>query len=133
MAQVYRNAIYLAIRADRTGYWQKSIQGAGRDLERLAEGFLCLIVFVPLPFVEFVGALADHLGTHRHAWAAVLARPIFGDFEQSRAGTEAPLVFGDDEPVQFRTSANLQKMSDTDVRPTHHSCSRRFRDEQGVL
>jgi len=33
----------------------------GETSQRLAEGFLRLIVFVALAFVEFVGAIADHV------------------------------------------------------------------------
>jgi hypothetical protein len=116
-----------------TGYWQQSSVGMGKDLQRLAESFLGFVVFVSLPFVKFVGTLADHVGTYRHAWAAVLACPIFGGFEQTRARTEAALVFGDDKSIQFRACTDLDKVGNTDVRPADDPCVRGFRDEQRVL
>src|SRR5580698_4460842 len=91
MVQVYRSAIYLATRRAEpvTGLIYR---GRG-DSQRLAEGFLRLIVFVPLTFVEFMSAFADHVGSHGHAWAAVLARPIFGGFQKPSARAKAALVF----------------------------------------
>jgi len=105
----------------------------GGDLQRLAESFLGFVVFVSLPLVKFVGALADHVGTHGHAWAAVLTRPIFGGFKEPRAGAETPLPFPNNQSVQFRSRADLDKMRNTDVRPADDPCVPGFRDEQRVL
>src|SRR5580704_6145573 len=111
----------------------QSAAETGSASERLAEGFLRLVMFVPLPFVKFVGALADHVGTHGHARTALPTRPILGGFEQARARTEAPLTFGHDEPVQFRTRANFDEVRNGDVRPAGNSRVRGFRHQQGVL
>jgi hypothetical protein len=64
MSQVYRNAIYLAIERDRIvdGWYKVNSPGKTHaGSERLTESLLGLIVFVALPFVEFVGAIADHI------------------------------------------------------------------------
>ena len=89
-------------------------------------------MLVALPFVEFVGAFADHVGPHGHDRAAMLARPIFGGFEQPRAGSEAPFALGDDQPIQFRSGSSFQEMRNTDVRPADDSRVRGFRYKQSV-
>jgi hypothetical protein len=43
------------------GVCQPQNDRLGRNLERLAEGFLRFVVLVAVAFVELVGALADHV------------------------------------------------------------------------
>ena len=66
-----------------------------RDLQRLAEGLLRLVMLVAGTFVKLVGALADHIRTDGHALAVVFAGPILGGGEQPRACAETAMPFRD--------------------------------------
>ena len=101
--------------------------------ERFAEGFLCLEVFVALAFVKLVRALADYVGTDRHALAAVFARPFFSGGQQSRARSQATLPFANDQSVHFRANVALQERFSAHVQPANHSILLGIRDKYGVL
>jgi len=55
-------------------FWRCHFQG---DSERFPKGFLCFVMFVAVPFIEAMGALADHVGSDGHFFAPLLLGPSF--------------------------------------------------------
>src|SRR5260370_36126702 len=78
-------------------------------LQRLAEGFLSLVMFVAVAFVEIVRSFANHIRPDRHALATVFARPLFGGPQQPPACSQAALLFCDNQPVHFGANLNFQQ------------------------
>src|SRR2546430_11230845 len=78
------------------------------ELQRFAKRFLGLVVLVAVAFVKLVRALANYIRTHRHAFAAVLACPIFGSPQQSRTRSDAALPSGHHKPIHFRADVHLR-------------------------
>src|SRR5260370_9454785 len=89
-------------------------------------------MLVTIAFVKFVGALANYIGTDRHALATVLARPIFGGGQQLGASSQVALPFGDDQPVHFRPDLHLQQRLLAHMQRADHSMFRSVRDEYGM-
>src|SRR5947208_16957049 len=79
------------------------------ELQRFAERFLRFVMLVAVAFVKLVRALANYIRTHRHALAAMFARPIFRRRQQPRARPQAPQTFCHDKPVHFRADPTLQQ------------------------
>src|SRR5260370_4561604 len=90
-------------------------------------------MFVAVAFVEFVCALADYVGTARHVFAAVLARPIFRGGQQPRARSQATLAFRANQPVYFRADFAFKKHVSAHVQPADHSVFYGIRNKYGVL
>src|SRR5712691_8295707 len=89
-------------------------------------------MLVAVALVKLVRALANYIGTHRHALAAMLARPIFRGCQQSRARSEAPLPFRDYQPVHFRADLDLQQWLLAHMHPADHSVFRSIRHEHSI-
>src|SRR5439155_1104535 len=62
-------------------------------LQRFAKRFLRLEMLVAVAFVKLVRALANYVGTHRHALATIFARPFFGGRQQQRPSPQAAVSF----------------------------------------
>src|SRR6266436_6301754 len=90
-------------------------------------------MLVAVAFVKLVRPLANHVRAHRHALAAMFARPILRSGQQSRARPEAALPLCDDEPVYFRADFHFEKRLPAHVYPADHSIFAGFGDKHGVL
>src|SRR5467141_2449926 len=101
-------------------------------LQRFAERFLRLVMLVTGTFVKLVRALANYIGTHRHALTTVFARPLFGGGQQPRARSQAALPVGDDQPVHFRAHLRFQQRLFANVQPSNDSVISRIRNEYSV-
>src|SRR5258706_12758518 len=101
-------------------------------LQRFAERFLRLVMLVAAALIKFVRALANYIRAHRHALAAMFARPIFGRGQQPRARPQAALPFGHDQPVHFRADLNLQQWLLAHMHPADHSILRSICHEYGM-
>src|SRR6266436_6320020 len=110
------------------------------DLQRLAESLLRLVMLVTLPLVEFVRAFTDHVRSQVDAAAAMPPRPFLSGFQQPRTGAQAPLSFGNYEPVHLRSRVHFHEIRDANVQPADQIPGRslartrilHFRDEQGM-
>src|SRR5260370_36929574 len=117
------------------------IQSEARDmlfakesgLQRLAEGFLSLVMFVAVAFVEIVRTLANDVRADRHAFAAVFARPLFSGGKQLRACSQAALPFRDNQPVHFGANLNFEQRLLAHVHPADDSIIPRVCHEYGML
>ena len=77
--------------------WKANRASARRkSLQRHAENLRSLVVDEPLPLVERVGTLANHVRADMHQRAFLLQRPLFACFDQFRAGTRASVPFRHD-------------------------------------
>src|SRR5260370_9218910 len=90
-------------------------------LQRLAERFLRFVMLVAVVLVKTVCPLANYIGTDRHTFTAVFARPIFGGGQQPRARPEAALPFRHNEPVHFRAHLHLQEWLLAPLYPTDNA------------
>src|SRR5467141_1261290 len=107
--------------------------GEWLELQRFAKRLLRFVMFVAVAFVKLVCALANYIGTHRHALTTVFARPIFGGRQQPRARSQAALPFRDYQPVHFRADSHFKKRLPAHVHPADHSVFGGFSDKYGVL
>src|SRR5260370_17638338 len=102
-------------------------------LQRLAEGFLSLVMFVAVAFVEIVRTLANDVRADRHAFAAVFARPLFSGGKQLRACSQAALPFRDNQPVHFGANLTFKQRLLAPVPPADDSIIPRVCHEYGML
>src|SRR5580704_7357809 len=103
------------------------------ESKRLSKCLLCLVVFVAVAFVESVGALANHVGTHGDADALLFARPILGGLEQTRPGAFASLPFVDDQAVNFSALRHFEQAGNADVQPANHFALKCLRHKHRVI
>src|ERR1700724_828942 len=101
--------------------------------KRLSKCLLCLVVFVAVAFVESVGALANHVGTHGDANALLVARPILGGLEQTRSGSFTSLPFIDDQAIDFSALRHFQQAGDADVQPANHFALKCLRHKHRMI
>jgi len=101
-----------------------STNGTGADSELsflltevFAERLLRLDDPVPQPFIEDVGAGAQHIGAQPHRAAPLFLRPAFHLFHEHSSKAAAPVIFIDDETGDFGWHVRQQRVVDINVHP----------------
>src|SRR5215472_1350094 len=127
-----------ANRASRAKGWLAGVRpaqngGVGRNLERLAEGFLRFVVLIAVAFVESVGTLADHIRTDGHALASVFAGPILSRSQQPRARAKAAVSLLYDQTVHLRAKVALEERLFAYMQPADNPGVLGFRNEHRIL
>src|ERR1700676_2375090 len=102
-----------------------------RELQRLTERFLSLVVFVALALVKLVCAVAKHIRAQVDAGAFMLARPFFRSAEKQLAGSLAAGCGRHDQSVDLGAHGRFQHIIAADVQPSDHFTAG-FRDKHRV-
>ena len=105
----------------------------GEYSKRLAKSFLGFVVFVAMAQVKLMGAFAEYVGAHGHAFASATARPLFRSAQQKSARSAAPFVVVHYQAIHFRSQFDFEQRSNADVQPANNFVLVRFRNQHSVL